>query len=159
MDNNSVTAEDIRTYYTSFRHLVETSGEYSAKTKMLQNATDGVPKVQMIAYQYYHSDLEGKLTNEISRLKAQQISALVNLQYWSKKVGFKPMSTPDDVEKYHLTGHADTDKLLHYLAYTEFRKRLYYRIDRYSKRGELKSAADLITEVLGSFKKKPRQPS
>lgn len=146
-------------YYQALRKLVAVCGEYSGKIKLLQNAADGISKVQAVVDKYY-SDSDNQLLGQIKALEAQRKAALENFQYWSTKVGFKPMSTPGDVEKHNLEGRADTTILLNYLNWPAFRTVLYKRIDKYAKKAELKSIANLATEVLQSETvKKSRRPS
>lgn len=140
-------------YYKAFRDLAEICGQYAHKTKLQRNAIDGASKAQVVAYQYYGNNASDKLDDVIGRLEWQMKSAMDNLNYWSREAGFKPMSTPEDVEKYHLDRRADTEILAGYLANADFRKRLYYRIDKYMRKGELKSAAELVDEIKKSYKK------
>ena len=95
------------------------------------------------------------LTDKVQELKALRMATLVTLDYWSRRVGFKRMSTPEDAERLHLKQRADTEILLDYLQHEAFRKRLRYRIDKYAKKEELKSIAELVSEVLDSYKKHP----
>ena len=121
---------------------------------MLQNVDEGVLKAQVVAYDYYGPVPDRKLVDTVKTLESLRKMAVGNLDYWSCRVGFKPMSKPEDVERCGLKGQADTEKLLKYLYYKDFRKRLRYRIDKYAKKAELKSAAELVSEVLASYKKK-----
>lgn len=153
-------AEDVRHYWKAFRRLVKNCGEYSHKVKLQENVDSGVLKTQVVAYKYcggVNSDRE--LAERITALNSLRFTAVANLDYWSRRLGYKPMSTPQDVKRYQLKRRSDTEILLDHLSKPEFRKRMYYRIDKYSKSGECRSPAEIVTEVLLSFKKQHRQPS
>lgn len=153
-------ADDVEQYWKAFRRLVENCGRYAHKVGLQRNVADGVLKAQKVAYKYFggaNSDRE--LAYEIVALDGLRMAAIVNLDFWSKRLGFKPMSTPDDMKRYHLDGRADTVILLDYLSNADFRKRMYYRIDKYTKKGVVKSITEVVLEILASYKKKSRQPS
>ena len=155
-----VQPDDIKTYYEAFRRLVDLCGKYEHDKKLLHNASDGVLKAQVVMCDYYGPTNPGdKLASTVTALKSLRKVALTTLDYWSRRVGFLKMSTPEDVERYHLNVRADTVILLDYLQYADFRKRLRYRIDKYAGKGELKSAAELVGEVLASYKKRPSKSS
>ena len=153
-------AEDVRHYWKAFRRLAKNCGEYSHKVKLQENVDAGVLKTQVVAYKYcggVNSDRE--LAERITALNSLRFTAVANLDYWSRRLGYKPMSTPQDVKRYHLERRADTEILLEHLSRPEFRKRMYYRIDKYSRSGECRSPAEIVTEVLLSFKKRSSKPS
>lgn len=153
-------AEDVRHYWKAFRRLVKNCGEYSHKVKLQENVDAGVLKTQVVAYKYcggVNSDRE--LAERITALNNLRFTAVANLDYWSRRLGYKPMSTPQDIKRYHLERRADTEILLKHLSRPEFRKRMYYRIDKYSRSGECRSPAEIVTEVLLSFRRRPTKPS
>ena len=159
-DTSESHAEDVKHYWKAFRRLVKNCGEYSHKVKLQENVDAGVLKTQVVAYKYcggVNSDRE--LAERITALNSLRFTAVANLDYWSRRLGYKPMSTPQDVKRYHLERRADTEILLEHLSRPEFRKRMYYRIDKYSRSGECRSPAEIVTEVLLSFKKQSHQPS
>ena len=147
--------EDVDHYWKAFRRLLELCGQYTGKAKLLQNADEGVLKAQCVVFDYYKT--ERKLAQAIMATYPLLHAAVHNLDYWSRKVGYKRMSTPDDVKKYNLNRRADTVVLLEHLLKPDFRKRTYRRVDKYAKKKELKSPAEVVTEVLMSYK--TRQPS
>ena len=150
---------DVRAYYNSFRRLVAVCGNYEHKKKLRQNSADGVLKAQVVAHNYYGLNPEGKLASTVQNLEMLREVVVLDLDYWSRRVGYRPMSKPEDVTRYGLNGRADTDILLGYLTDADFRARLYYRIDKYAKKGELRSAKELVHEVFASYKKRPRNKS
>ncbi|MBR3319843.1 hypothetical protein IKG20_00875 [Candidatus Saccharibacteria bacterium] len=151
---------DVEQYWKAFRRLTKNCGEYAHKVALLRNAEEGIIPVQKVAYDYFGGpNSDRNLSREIVALDCLRATAVANLDYWSRRVGFKPMSTPGDVKRYHLTRRADTEILLEHLSKPDFRKRIYRRIDKYAKKGESKSPAELVMEVLLSYKKKSRQPS
>ena len=85
---------------------------------------------------------DAHLYAEIERTRHLANTAAVNLDYWSRRVGFKPMS-----EK-------DIRVLLGHLYDGDFRKKLQYRISRNVKKHELTSVRDLVIEVLKAQAKK-----
>ena len=130
-------------YYKAFRKLLEACGKYAWADKTEKNDADGVYPVQQIVYQTFGHCAAAKLATEVNRRDSMQKVCVENLDHWSRKVGYKPMS-----EK-------DKKVLLKHLYGADFRKRMYYRIDKYYKRGELYSPRDLVIEVLKSLQKKP----
>lgn len=161
---NEATSEnhdgDAEYYWKAFRRLVENCGHYAHSVKLKENVEAGTVKAQMVAYKYFSgANADSKLDYEITALNALRLTGVATLDYWSRRVGYKPMSTPQDVKKYSLNKRADTEILLNHLAKPDFRKRIYRRIDKYAKKGELKSPAEVVTEVLLSYKKKTRKPS
>ena len=130
-------------YYNAFRTLLAACGKYAWADKTEKNDADGVYPVQQVVYQTFGHCAAAKLAAEVDRRNSKQKVCVDNLDYWSQKVGYKPMSAKDK------------QVLLKHLYGAEFRKRMYYRIDKYSKREELYSPRDLVIEVLLSLKKKP----
>ena len=145
---------DVEQYWKAFRRLTKNCGEYAHKVALLRNTEEGIIPVQKVVYDYFGGpNSDRNLSREIVALDCLRVTAIANLDYWSRRVGFKPMSTPEDVKRYHLTRRADTEILLEHLSKPDFRKRIYRRIDKYAKKGELKSPAEIVMEVLLSYKK------
>ena len=147
-------ADDTKHYWAAFRRLVDICGKYEHDRKLLENALDGSFKAQKVADEYFS---DGKLAAKVQAISGMRYTAVMNLDYWSRRVGYKKMSTkydklPEDVRP-------DVEILLDYLQYEFFRKRLRYRIDKCVRDGELKSAAELVTEVLESLRKNPPKSS
>lgn len=154
--------EDVKHYWKAFRRLVKNCGQYTQKVALRKNAEEGILKPQKVAYEYFGgANSDRGLAREIIALDNLRKTALVNLDYWShRRMGYKPMSTPKDVEMLQLGRRADTEILLDHLSKPDFRDRMYYRIDKYAAKGEPKSPTDVVLEVLRSYQpKKSRQPS
>ena len=149
--------EDIKKYWEAFRKLAKACGKYSHDAKLQENANDGILITQVVRQKFHGS--EEKLAKRIDDLNDEMTKAMEKLVKYSEKVGFR-MSTPEDVKEYNLQRRADTEILLGYLLIPKFRERTYYRIDKFAKKGELKSPAEIVVDVAESFTlKKSRQPS
>ena len=159
LDNLEAHVDDVEQYWIAFRRLVKLCGQYAHRAKLRRNAADGTLKAQMVAYDYFGPDADNKLAVTVAALDHLRHTAVYNLDYWSRRVGYKRMSTPRDVKVLRLKRRADTEILLDHLSKPDFRKRIYRRIDKYAKKGESKSPAEIVTEILLSYQKKSRQPS
>lgn len=147
--------EDAEHYWAAFRRLVDICGKYEHDRKLLDNAMGGSPRAQKVIYDYHPG---GELAAKVQALNGMRYTAAMNLDYWSRRVGYKRMSTRYD-NKLPEGVRPDVEILLDYLQYEFFRRRLKYRIYKCEKRGELKSAAELVTEVLDSLRKSPPKSS
>ena len=139
-------SEEVRCYWASFRRLVEACGKYAWADKLSKNDADGVFPAQKVVYDTFGADGRQKLAVEIELRRLTQKACARNLNYWSQRVGFKPMR------------EVDMDILINHLYEMDFRRRVYYRIDKFAEKDELVSARDLVIDVLRSFKKQNRLP-
>lgn len=131
---------DIQQYWASFRRLCKACGKYSWADKLEKNCADGVFPAQKVQYDTFGgSDAPTKLAITVASYNRKQYACVNNLDYWSQRVGFPPMS------------ERDKDVLIGHLYSGTFRSRMYYRIDKYARRNELYSARELVIEVLRSF--------
>ncbi len=138
---------DVRHYWASFRRLVKACGGYAWADKLQKNDADGVYPVQKVVYETFGSNATSKLGTETERRRVSQMTYARNLNYWSQRVGFKPMR------------QVDLEILIRHLYDPDFRSRMYYRIDKYNKKSELVSARDLVIDVLKSFLKQKKLPT
>ena len=131
---------DVQQYWASFRRLCKACGKHSWADKLERNCAEGVFMAQKVQYDTFGpSDAPTKLAITVASYDRKQYACINNLDYWSQRVGFKPMSA------------RDKDVLIEHLNNGAFRSRMYYRIDKYARRNELYSARDLVIEVLRSF--------
>ena len=129
----------VKHYYDAFRRLLTACGKYAWADKTEKNDADGVYPVQKVVHETFGANAAAKLALEVSRSNSMQKICVENLDYWSRRLGYKPMS-----EK-------DKQVLIRHLYGADFRKRMRYRVKKYAKRGELYSARELVLEVLRSF--------
>ncbi|MBR3220265.1 hypothetical protein IKF76_00120 [Candidatus Saccharibacteria bacterium] len=130
--------KEIESYYVAFKKLCTACGKFAWADKLMLNDADGVFPAQKVKHETFgkNGNADANLQIEVERARHTAFAAAANLDYWSRRVGFKPMS-----EK-------DTRVLLGHLYDGDFRKKLQYRINRNVKKELLASARDLVIEVL-----------
>lgn len=139
--------EDVIHYWASFRRLCKACGGYAWADKLQKNDVDGVYPVQKVVYDTFGNNATSKLAIEVERRRLTQKACARNLNYWSQRVGFLPMR------------EVDLGILIKHLYDSDFRSRMYYRIDKFAKKNELVSARELVIDVLQSFLKQKKRPT
>ena len=141
-DSKDIFEAEIIEYYESLRDLTRACGKYNWAIKLEANVKDGTNwRAEKVALNTYGPGYETILPKEIERLKGRRHLKALWFDKKSRKIGYLPMSD------------RDIDILLRCMDHHSFRKALYYRIDRNSRKLKLASIKALIEEIVAALKK------
>ncbi|MBR3324148.1 hypothetical protein IKG24_01235 [Candidatus Saccharibacteria bacterium] len=134
---------DQRRYYEAFLDFLQAVGSYLAIYKMGLNANEGVYPVQKIAYEYGY--VGGYMDMEIESRNQKRYRKLDSLDYWSRRVGYLPLSPKDKETVMKFTEDADR------------RRYLRENVKREMKNCEMFSIDDLVRRRYAVEKKKRKK--
>ena len=140
--------EDTMRYYESLRRLCIVCGKYSGLDHRFMNELFDVPEVDLYmrdAFEARHQRVT-RLEEELTGKEIEAKACARNFSYWHQRVGFGELC---DV---------DRDYLISYLKDKKFRAKMYYYINRYSKKEELVSLNDLMHKIFKLFLNKHTLP-
>ena len=133
--------DQIRQYYLAFRRVCVACGWYAWSRNTALNADEGVYPVIQMLQEKYGQNVESKLSHNVERYNKSQRMAVDRLAYWTVQVCGRRIT------------EEDKNVLLRHLYNPYFRRRMYYRIDKYLKNGLLFLPDELVIDVLESLRK------
>ena len=131
---------EVGNYYDIFVKYLLAVGYHQAIVKLGINSEDGIYPVKKVARERGYEG--ANLHREIIKRDNERWERLNNLNYWSQRVGFKPIR------------EVDKERIMKFLEDADRRRYVRDNVRRANRRGELLSIADFISMRLEVEKKK-----
>ena len=122
---------EVENYYDIFVKYLLAVGYHQAIVKLGINSEDGIYPVKKVARDHGYEG--ANLHREIIKRDNERWERLNNLNYWSQRVGFKPIR------------EVDKDRIMKFLEDADRRRYVRDNVRRAAKQDKLLSIADLIT--------------
>ena len=131
---------EVGKYYDAFLEYLTAVGSHQAIVKLGVNAEEGVYPVQKVVREHGYEGVA--LDQEIIDRNNRRWKKLDNLDYWSKRVGYKPIDSKGK------------EKVMKFMEDADRRRYVRDNVKRARQTGELFSVADIMVKRYSLEKKR-----